>query len=297
MVDAVEEHVRSVRERAPSADGATSKRWTAPSVRPCGSPSSTPTAWASRRHAVGSPGPRRWPMGRRLCCQLARATRSGRRAGAVRAVARCRSTYEPQPQPSAAGRLLCDVLRRARLVRGQLQGAEAHLRQALDQLRGTGHRARCGPPVAKLAELLVLQGRGGRRPARRRRPPTARSSLEPVSHWREVNRGRGWLRACPRPLRGARRPPRCRPRPSRPGRGHARQSARGGAGRSQGGPDRVRGRRGDPQPMRRRPSSGGGRGGDAAPRRRLRNRDRPPDDFRGPYDSPGGTSPQDRPDR
>ncbi len=42
---------------------------------------------------------------------------------------------------------------------GDLEQAEGWLVQALQALEGTGHRARCVHPAAKLAELRVLQGR------------------------------------------------------------------------------------------------------------------------------------------
>jgi DNA-binding CsgD family transcriptional regulator len=42
---------------------------------------------------------------------------------------------------------------------GDWSGAEAQLRAALSMLNETGHRARCLAPTARLAELLILQGR------------------------------------------------------------------------------------------------------------------------------------------
>jgi DNA-binding CsgD family transcriptional regulator len=42
---------------------------------------------------------------------------------------------------------------------GDWAGAEEQLRAALAMLAETGHRARCVPPRARLAELLILQGR------------------------------------------------------------------------------------------------------------------------------------------
>ncbi|MFA9431691.1 response regulator transcription factor [Egicoccus sp. AB-alg2] len=42
---------------------------------------------------------------------------------------------------------------------GDWAAAEEQLRMLLGQLRASGHRARCVPPAAKLAELLVDQGR------------------------------------------------------------------------------------------------------------------------------------------
>jgi DNA-binding CsgD family transcriptional regulator/tetratricopeptide (TPR) repeat protein len=44
-------------------------------------------------------------------------------------------------------------------IQGDFGGAEQQLRAAVVGLHETGHAARCVPPAAKLAELLVLQGR------------------------------------------------------------------------------------------------------------------------------------------
>ena len=94
-----------------------------------------------------------------LCCQLARATeavgergRLGQWLGVVQGFNRDHR-YPPLVAFCAT---CCAELQSGD---GNWQGAEGHLRQALEELRGTGHRARCGPPIAKLAELLVLQGR------------------------------------------------------------------------------------------------------------------------------------------
>jgi DNA-binding NarL/FixJ family response regulator len=47
----------------------------------------------------------------------------------------------------------------AETIEGDFAGAEQQLRAAVVSLHETGHTARCVPPAAKLAELLVLQGR------------------------------------------------------------------------------------------------------------------------------------------
>ncbi len=44
-------------------------------------------------------------------------------------------------------------------IEGDFAGAEQQLRATVVSLHETGHAARCVPPAAKLAELLVLQGR------------------------------------------------------------------------------------------------------------------------------------------
>ncbi|RYP80915.1 LuxR family transcriptional regulator [Nocardioides guangzhouensis] len=47
----------------------------------------------------------------------------------------------------------------AEAIQGDFGGAEQQLRAAVVGLHEAGHEARCVPPAAKLAELLVLQGR------------------------------------------------------------------------------------------------------------------------------------------
>lgn len=94
-----------------------------------------------------------------LCCQLARATEAagerGRFASWLEVVRRVNSE-QGYPPLAAFCATCCAELHS---VDGNWQAAEEHLRLGIDRLQGTGHRARCGPPVAKLAELLVLQGR------------------------------------------------------------------------------------------------------------------------------------------
>ncbi len=94
-----------------------------------------------------------------LCCHLARATEAagerGRFASWLEVVRRVNSE-QGYPPLAAFCATCCAELHS---VDGNWQAAEEHLRLGLDRLQGTGHRARCGPPVAKLAELLVLQGR------------------------------------------------------------------------------------------------------------------------------------------
>jgi len=94
-----------------------------------------------------------------LCCQLARATEvageRGRFASWLEVVRRVNSE-QGYPPLAAFCATCCAELHS---VDGNWQAAEEHLRLGIDRLQGTGHRARCGPPVAKLAELLVLQGR------------------------------------------------------------------------------------------------------------------------------------------
>jgi len=94
-----------------------------------------------------------------LCCQLARATEAAGEAGRfaewLGVVQRMNRDHHYPPLVGFCA-TCCAELKSAD---GNWQDAETHLRQAIDQLHGTGHRARCGPPIAKLAELLVLQGR------------------------------------------------------------------------------------------------------------------------------------------
>jgi DNA-binding CsgD family transcriptional regulator len=94
-----------------------------------------------------------------LCCQLARATEAagerGRFASWLEVVRRVNSE-QGYPPLAAFCATCCAELHS---IDGNWQAAEEHLRLGIDRLQGTGHRARCGPPVAKLAELLVLQGR------------------------------------------------------------------------------------------------------------------------------------------
>lgn len=94
-----------------------------------------------------------------LCCQLARASEAagerGRFASWLEVVRRVNSE-QGYPPLAAFCATCCAELHS---VDGNWQAAEEHLRLGIDRLKGTGHRARCGPPVAKLAELLVLQGR------------------------------------------------------------------------------------------------------------------------------------------
>jgi DNA-binding CsgD family transcriptional regulator/tetratricopeptide (TPR) repeat protein len=94
-----------------------------------------------------------------LCCQLAMATEtageSGRFAQWLAVVRRVNSEHGYPPLVAFCATCCAEL----HTVDGDWLAAEAHLRQGIDKLRGTGHRARCGPPIAKLAELLVLQGR------------------------------------------------------------------------------------------------------------------------------------------
>jgi tetratricopeptide (TPR) repeat protein len=94
-----------------------------------------------------------------LCCQLARATEAvgeqGRFASWLAVVRRVNSEHGYPPLAAFCATCCAEL----QSVDGNWSAAEQHLRHGIDQLRGTGHRARCGPPVAKLAELLVLQGR------------------------------------------------------------------------------------------------------------------------------------------
>ena len=94
-----------------------------------------------------------------LCCQLARATEAagerGRFASWLEVVRRV-NAEQGYPPLAAFCATCCAELHS---VDGNWQAAEEHLRLGIDRLKGTGHRARCGPPLAKLAELLVLQGR------------------------------------------------------------------------------------------------------------------------------------------
>ena len=94
-----------------------------------------------------------------LCCQLARATEAvgeqGRFAGWLAVVRRVNAEHGYPPLAAFCATCCAEL----QSVDGNWSAAEEHLRQGIGRLRGTGHRARCGPPVAKLAELLVLQGR------------------------------------------------------------------------------------------------------------------------------------------
>jgi DNA-binding NarL/FixJ family response regulator len=94
-----------------------------------------------------------------LCCQLARATEvAGERGRFASWLAVVRRVNSEQGYPPLAA-FCATCCAELHSVDGNWQAAEEHLRLGIDRLRGTGHRARCGPPVAKLAELLVLQGR------------------------------------------------------------------------------------------------------------------------------------------
>lgn len=94
-----------------------------------------------------------------LCCQLARATEAagerGRFASWLEVVRRVNSEHGYPPLAAFCATCCAEL----HSVDGNWRAAEEHLRLGIDRLQGTGHRARCGPPVAKLAELLVLQGR------------------------------------------------------------------------------------------------------------------------------------------
>jgi DNA-binding CsgD family transcriptional regulator len=65
------------------------------------------------------------------------------------------SRYQHRPLLSFCGTCMADMA----LAGGDLKGAEAALVSALQALEGTGHRGRCVHPAARLAEILVLQGR------------------------------------------------------------------------------------------------------------------------------------------
>ena len=94
-----------------------------------------------------------------LCCQLARATEAagerGRFASWLEVVRRVNSEHGYPPLAAFCATCCAEL----HSVDGNWAAAEEHLRHGISRLQGTGHRARCGPPVAKLAELLVLQGR------------------------------------------------------------------------------------------------------------------------------------------
>lgn len=94
-----------------------------------------------------------------LCCQLARATEAagerGRFASWLEVVRRVNSEHGYPPLAAFCATCCAEL----HSVDGNWSAAEEHLRHGISRLQGTGHRARCGPPVAKLAELLVLQGR------------------------------------------------------------------------------------------------------------------------------------------
>lgn len=65
------------------------------------------------------------------------------------------SRYQHRPLLSFCGTCMADMA----LAGGDLKRAESALVSALQALEGTGHRARCVHPAARLAEILVLQGR------------------------------------------------------------------------------------------------------------------------------------------
>ncbi|MQA03628.1 MAG: hypothetical protein GEV07_13215 [Streptosporangiales bacterium] len=94
-----------------------------------------------------------------LCCDLVLATEL---SGEVERFARWndvvqRSAAESDhPQLTAFCAVCCAEVFCAR---GDWSLAERELRSAISVLRRTGHRARCVPPAAKLAELYLLQGR------------------------------------------------------------------------------------------------------------------------------------------
>lgn len=94
-----------------------------------------------------------------LCCQLALATETagerGRFAQWLDVVRRVNSEHGYPPLVAFCATCCAEL----HSVDGNWQAAEAHLRHGIEHLRRTGHRARCAPPLAKLAELLVLQGR------------------------------------------------------------------------------------------------------------------------------------------
>jgi hypothetical protein len=83
-----------------------------------------------------------------LCCQLARATEAagerGRFASWLEVVRRV-NAEQGYPPLAAFCATCCAELHS---VDGNWQAAEEHLRLGIDRLQGTGHRARCGPPVA-----------------------------------------------------------------------------------------------------------------------------------------------------
>lgn len=94
-----------------------------------------------------------------LCCQLSLATEV---CGEIRHFARWIEVVQRQVMEVGHPHLLAfcatccaEVFSAA----GNWEGAERELRRAHDMLSRTGHRARCIPPAAKLAELMVLQGR------------------------------------------------------------------------------------------------------------------------------------------
>jgi len=94
-----------------------------------------------------------------LCCQLARATETAGEQGRFAswlAVVRRVNSEDGYPPLAAFCATCCAELQS---VDGNWTAAEEHLRQGISRLAGTGHRARCGAPVAKLAEMFVLQGR------------------------------------------------------------------------------------------------------------------------------------------
>ena len=94
-----------------------------------------------------------------LCCQLVRATEAAGergRLGQWLSVVQAFNRDHRYPPLVAFCATCCAELQSGD---GNWRNAEQHLRSAIDQLRGTGHRARCGPPAAKLAEMLILQGR------------------------------------------------------------------------------------------------------------------------------------------
>ncbi len=92
------------------------------------------------------------------CCDLVLATeltgdvqRLGRWISAVEGF------VERRGYPAIMG--FCATCAETEAIQGDFGGAEQQLRAAVVGLHETGHAARCVPPAAKLAELLVLQGR------------------------------------------------------------------------------------------------------------------------------------------
>lgn len=94
-----------------------------------------------------------------LCCDLALATEL---SGEAERFAQWSSVVLKTTEDSAHPDLLAfcaTCCAEVFSIMGDWKGAEFQLRQALDALGESGHRARCIAPAAKLAELLVLQGR------------------------------------------------------------------------------------------------------------------------------------------
>ena len=93
------------------------------------------------------------------CCDLVKATEL---TGDVQRFARWMDVVEDfvdrRGYPAILG--FCSTCcAAAETVEGDFAGAEQQLRAAVVSLHETGHTARCVPPAAKLADLLVLQGR------------------------------------------------------------------------------------------------------------------------------------------